>query len=317
MQFTTPIPIPDSAYPIEYTSGIVSLGSCFAVNIGAKFDYFKFRNITNPFGILFHPAAIDKFIGFAVNHKRFTEADIFFHNEQWHCYDAHSDLSDPEKDVMLSNLNTAVRNMRNALHEATHIFITLGTAWVYRHLESNTVVANCHKVPQSAFIKELLPVADIIKSLQNSIDQINQINSSASVTFTISPVRHSKDGFIENQWSKANLITALHQVLQNNENSKAGYFPSYEIVMDELRDYRFYEKDMLHPNSIAIDYIWERFTQTSITNDAQSNMKEIDSIQRGLLHRPFNTNSAQNIDFRAKLQAKINIIQQRYPHIIF
>ena len=133
MQFTTQIPIPKSTSPIDYNSNIVSLGSCFAVNMGEKLNYFKFKNTINPFGILFHPLAIEKFIGYALQQKQFTEADIFYHNERWHCFDAHSDLSNPDKDKLIENLNTAVTHTGKALRQATHLIITLGTAWVYRH----------------------------------------------------------------------------------------------------------------------------------------------------------------------------------------
>jgi hypothetical protein len=293
----------------------VSLGSCFAVNIGQKLDYFKFRNTVNPFGILFHPAAIEKFIGFAVNNKQFTEADIFFHNERWHSFDAHSDLSHTEKGVLLKRLNDAVKITSTKLAEATHIIITLGTAWVYRKIESNMVVANCHKVPQKQFIKELLPANLIKESLQNSIALLKNINKSIHITFTISPVRHIKDGFTENQWSKSNLITALHETLK--ENSNCSYFPSYEIMMDELRDYRFYAEDMIHPNKTAIEYIWERFTQAAIAPKAYQTMKQADTIQKGLQHRPFNPDSAGHAEFMAKINTEIASIKDKYPHITF
>jgi hypothetical protein len=318
MQFTTQIPIPKSNHPVDYNSQIVSLGSCFAVNMGQKFDYFKFRNTTNPFGILFSPAALEKFIGFAVNKKVFTGADIFYHNGRWHCYDAHSDVSHPEKEMLLSALTNAASYTFTALEQASHVIITLGTAWVYRHLESGALVANCHKVPQKEFTKELLSAEAIKTCLLNILKLIKGINPDVQVIVTISPVRHIKDGFIENQWSKANLISAAHQIL-HSDNSKlsARYFPSYEIMMDELRDYRFYAQDMIHPNTTAIDYIWERFTQAYITADAQETMKLADSIQKGLQHRPFNPETAQHMNFTSKLQDKIILLRQRYPHIVF
>lgn len=318
MQFTTQIPIKQNNYPIGYNSQIVSLGSCFAVNIGQKFDYFKFKNVTNPFGILFNPKALKKVIGFAVNNKTFTEADIFFHNERWHCFDVHSDLSDTNKEALLNNINQATTTLSTKLKEATHITITLGTAWVYRNNESAALVANCHKVPQKQFSKELLSAEVIKDSLRNMLSQINSINTKAQVIFTISPVRHTKDGFTENQWSKANLISALHEVLANSsiENSTY-YFPSYEIMMDELRDYRFYAPDMIHPNATAINYIWERFTETNIALEAVSTMKEVDTIQKGLQHRSFNPESEQHKAFILKLHERIDKLKEQYPYIIF
>jgi len=319
MQFTTQIPIAVSNNPINYGSHIVSLGSCFAVNIGQKFDYFKFKNTTNLFGILFHPVALQKFISYAVNNTAFTEADIFYHNERWHSYDVHSDLSHPDKEVLLANLNNAIASAHAEIKQATHIIITLGTAWVYRNIESNNLVANCHKVPQKQFIKELLSVETITQSLHEIINLVAQINTDAHIIFTVSPVRHIKDGFAQNQWSKANLITALHTALQVPALGVSGleYFPSYEIMMDELRDYRFYAEDMIHPNSTAINYIWERFTQTHITAEAQDTMKAVDTIQKGLQHRSFNPESAQHVQFLSKLQDRIGLLQKQHPHITF
>jgi hypothetical protein len=318
MQFTTQIPIPAGDHSIDYNSRVVSLGSCFAVNIGQKLNYFKFRNITNPFGILFHPEALEKFIGFAVNKKTFIEADIFYHNERWHCFDAHSDLSYPEKEVLLQRLNTAAASSHEELKSATHIIITLGTAWVYRSIETRNLVANCHKVPQKQFTKELLSTEAIKQSLHTILSLLEQVNPNLNVIFTVSPVRHIKDGFAENQWSKSNLISALHNTLSTvNCQPSTSYFPSYEIMMDELRDYRFYAEDMVHPNQIAINYIWERFTQAWITPDAQKTMEQADSIQKGLQHRSFNPESEQHKAFLLKLQDKIKSLKQQYPHISF
>lgn len=316
MQFVTQIPIVKSNNPIDYNSEIVSLGSCFAVNIGQKFNYFKFRNTTNPFGILFHPLALEKFIGYALNNKQFTETDVFYHNELWHCFDAHSDLSHPDKDVLLHNLNTACSSANARLKEASHLIITLGTAWVYRYTATDSLVANCHKVLQKEFTKELLPTAAIRQSLENCIELVKQANPGVHIIFTVSPVRHIKDGFTENQWSKANLISSLHETI-NAKQQSANYFPSYEIMMDELRDYRFYAEDMIHPSAIAVDYIWERFTEAYITPQAQETMKLADSIQKGLSHRPFNPDTAQYKQFLAKLDNKIKTLQKDYPHISF
>lgn len=318
MQFTTPIPIQQGAPAIDYNSRIVSLGSCFAVNIGQKFDYFKFRNITNLFGILFHPPAIEKIIGFAVNGTTFTEADIFFHNERWHSFDAHSDLSARESNLLLANLNSAASTLGNELKQASHIIITLGTAWVYRFTASNALVANCHKVPQKEFSKELLSVDAISQSLLNISELIISANPDAKIIFTVSPVRHIKDGFTENQWSKANLISALHSTLQLPPLGGRGlYFPSYEIMMDELRDYRFYADDMIHPNQVAIDYIWQQFTKAWITEEAQRTMAMADNIQKSLLHRPFNPDSESHKKFIANLGTKIALLQEQHPHIQF
>ena len=319
MQLTTPIPIPKSGNPIGYGSRIVSLGSCFAVNMGQKLDYFKFRNTTNPFGILFHPLALEKFISYTLQGKIFSESDIFYHNARWHCFDAHSDLSHPDKDTVLANLNAAAALAHTEINVATHLIITLGTAWVYRHNTTGELVANCHKVQQKEFSKELLSAEMIKTSLQNIIEMIRAANPSAQIIFTLSPVRHIKDGFTENQWSKANLISALHEVLAAScdPDCRLSYFPSYEIMMDELRDYRFYDRDLVHPNQLAVDYIWERFAAAYIAPEALTVMAEADAIQKGLAHRPSDPQRAQHRDFLQKLHNRIAALQEQHPHIVF
>lgn len=315
MQFRTKISIPKTSNPINYNSKMVSLGSCFAVNMAEKLDYFKFQNTCNPFGILFHPMAIEKLIDFAVSGKQFTEEDIFFHNERWHSFDVHSDWSNSSKEELIANLNAIVQSTQQQIIEATHIIITYGTAWVYRNIATNAIVANCHKVPQKQFGKEILSVATIENSIQNTLDLIQKVNPKATIIFTVSPVRHLKDGFVENQLSKAHLITALHS--SNFQLPISSYFPSYEIMMDELRDYRFYAEDMIHPNQIAIDYIWERFSEASISEESHSIMEEVHSIQKGLQHRPFNPNSESHQQFLSKLQDKMVKLQKQFPKIQF
>ncbi|MEO8532163.1 MAG: GSCFA domain-containing protein [Flavobacterium sp.] len=319
MQFRTQIPISAGQNPIDYNSEIISLGSCFAVNMAEKLDFFKFENHTNPFGIIFNPVSIERIIKRVVEQELFTEKDFFFHNERWHCFDIHSDLSNSDKEKLLENINQTAKAMLQQLTGATHIIITYGTSWIYRNIESNEIVANCHKIPQKQFSKELLSV-DIIKaSIQNTIRLIQAVNPDVKFIFTISPVRHIKDGFAENQLSKSHLFTALHQVLKthNSQFITHDYFPSYEIMMDELRDYRFYGEDMLHPNQIAIDYIWQRFSENFMAENSLLTMKEIAEIQKGLNHRSFNPESEQHLKFLSKLQQRINFLEEKFPNIRF
>ncbi|WP_158729648.1 MULTISPECIES: GSCFA domain-containing protein [unclassified Flavobacterium] len=318
MNFTTAIPIPTSKYPIDYNSKIMSIGSCFAVNMAQKMDSFKFQNSCNPFGILFHPLAFEKLLYFAVSEKKFTEEDVFFYNERWHCFDVHSDWSNAGKHELLDNLNAIVTVTKRQIIESTHVIITYGTSWVYRNIESQAIVANCHKVPQKQFQKELLSVTTIQESITKTVGLIHSLNPECKLIFTISPVRHIKDGFVENQRSKANLISALHTVLQVPPSGAEGaYFPSYEIMMDELRDYRFYADDMLHPNALAIDYIWQRFKETTISETAHALMNEVEAIQKSLAHKPFNPKSESHIKFETRLKEKITILEQQYSFMKF
>ena len=315
MNFTTKVPIEKYPNPIDYNSKIISLGSCFAENIGEKFDYFKFQNSVNPFGIIFNSVSIEKLIHRIVNKIEFTENDIFFHNDLWHCYEVHSELSNANKEDFLVILNRVLLENFNAFSNATHIIITYGTSWVYRNKTSNEVVANCHKVPQNQFEKEILSVETIEKSIQNTISLIQKINPNCNFIFTISPVRHIKDGFVENQRSKAHLLTALHSSLFHLPTSN--YFPSYEIMMDELRDYRFYANDMLHPSQSAIDYIWIKFFENYVSETEFNLMNQVCEIQRALKHRPFNPDSESHLKFLSNLNLKISKIQEVLPSIKF
>ena len=316
MQFRTSIPISKSNYPLDYNSKIMSVGSCFAVNMAEKLDYFKFQNHCNPFGILFHPLAIEKLIDFAASGKQFTENDIFFYNERWHCFDVHSDLSNSNKEELLESLNALIKSTNQYITESTHFIITYGTSWVYRNIESDSIVANCHKVPQKQFKKELLSVGEIEKSIANTLKLIHSVNPNCNIIFTVSPVRHIKDGFVENQWSKSNIISALHKIF-DFQLSTVTYFPSYEIMMDELRDYRFYAEDMLHPNKVAIDYIWKRFKETTISETAFATMDEVEGIQKSLSHKPFNPNSESHLKFESKVSEKITTLENQYSFMKF
>jgi lysophospholipase L1-like esterase len=296
--------------PISYNSKIFLFGSCFSENIGSKIEYFKFENTINPFGILFHPIAIEMLITNIVNEKIYTEKDIFFHNERWHCYEAHSELSNPSKEDLLLKLNAAISTANTQLKEVSHIIITLGTSWTYRLIETDTVVANCHKVPQKKFLKELLLIDEITNSLEAIITLIKSVNNNIEIIFTVSPVRHLKDGFVENMRSKSHLLSAIHQVVTPRDHIH--YFPSYEVMMDDLRDYRFYSSDMIHPNETAITYIWEAFKTVWIHEKSTDLMSEIDTIQKGLSHRPFNKNSKQHLLFLENLQLKISALQENH-----
>jgi len=318
MQFRTQIPISKSNYPLNYNSKIVSLGSCFAENMGEKFNYFKFQNTLNPFGIIFNPVSIEKLIYRITNQFFFTEKDIFFHNERWHCYEVHSDFSDVNQKELLGKLNTVLRISLIQLFQASHLIVTFGTSWVYRNFESNAIVANCHKMPQNQFKKEILSVGTIENSIKNTFDLIKKINPNCNFIFTVSPVRHIKDGFVENQLSKAHLISAIHSIL-NSQQCKLNteYFPSYEIIMDELRDYRFYAEDMLHPNQVAIDYIWKRFKETTISETAFALMDEVLTVQKSVAHKPFNPNSESHLKFEFKVKEKITKLESEYSFMKF
>lgn len=316
MNLQTQIPLSKQPHnQIDYNSKLFLLGSCFSENIGEKFDYYKLNSNVNPFGILFHPLAIENLITRSVNKNYYTDQEIHFVNEQWCCLDAHSKLNNISKQELLLELNNQLDETNNALQKASHVIITLGTAWVYRHIETDRIVANCHKNPQKIFLKELLSVDDVTQSLDAILAMVKSVNPNVNVLLTVSPVRHLKDGFVENTRSKSHLLSGIHQIVDLRK--KVYYFPSYEIVMDELRDYRFYKSDMVHPNQLAVDYIWNKFSSVWFSEEGLSTLKIVGNIQNKKAHKPFNPHSIAHQEFLTKLQSEIDELQEKYPQISF
>lgn len=312
MKLKTEIPIKKNSNPITYDSNVILIGSCFSDNIGNKLKYYKFNTIVNPNGILFNPVSIENVINEAVSEKHYTEDDLILFDGLWHSFNHHSKFSNSSPE--LSEKNKNVLEFHEALKATTHIFITLGTAWVYRHIKTNTIVGNCHKIPQAAFKKELLSVVEIEKKLNSILEQIKVLNPNTLVTFTVSPVRHLKDGFVENQRSKAHLLSAIHRTIYNDN---ATYFPAYEIMMDELRDYRFYKEDMVHPNKLAINYIWKKFVDVFIKEDNIKIMSTVGQLQNDLAHRPIHPESDSHKKFLATAENKLEVFRKKHPNIEF
>ena len=315
MKLLTEWPLQPQSPGIDYTSSLFLMGSCFTENIGEKLSYYQFPVVQNPFGIIFQPEAIEKLIHRIVHRTYFTGRDIFFHNEKWQSFEVHSKLNAASDEGLLKNLNSYIDHSHEKLRQTTHVILTLGTSWVYRNKTTGERVANCHKVPQNEFTKELMSVEDIIKSLFKMESAIRKIAPKTVLLLTVSPVRHLKDGFPENQLSKAHLITAIHSFLQ--EHTHVHYFPAYELMMDTLRDYRFYEEDMVHPNTTAIHYIWEKFCDQWIKKECEATMREVATIRKGLAHTFFNPDSEQAKTFKEKLRKKMEMLVKAYPFMSF
>ncbi len=307
MNFRTEIPVKKEQNTIDYNSVILLLGSCFSGTIGEKLNYYKFKSISNPFGVIFNVISIEKLLTRALDSNFFVKSDFIYHNEQWHNLDLHSDFSNSDLDVAITESNLALELVKNQILQASHSILTLGTAWIYTYKETNEFVANCHKIPQEKFTKKLLSVSEINVTINRIVSKVQQHNKNINFIFTLSPVRHIKDGFTENNRSKAHLLTAIHQVTSTN----IFYFPAYEIMLDDLRDYRFYKADMLHPNAIAVDYIWNIFKQTWLNESVYPILKKVARIQKGMQHKPFNPTSEKHKIFIEKLkQDKKNLLDE-------
>ncbi len=312
MQFRTVIDIPESSEKISYQDKIFGLGSCFVTHIKEKLDYYQFQNQINPFGIVFNPVSILKLLQYVVNQQFFEEKDLFFHQNLWKSFDLHSEFNQTDKNIFLQNINERITNAGTFLKSSDWLFLTFGTAWVYRHKASGSIVNNCHKVPQKEFEKILLSPTEITKVLNEIIHLVKTYNPSIKILMSISPVRHLKNGFVENQLSKAHLITAVHSLKE-----EIYYFPSYEILLDDLRDYRFYKDDFIHPNTLAISYIWQKFSNSFIDKDAIPTMHKVEKIRQGLAHKSFNPGSVQDINRLNKLQADIQDMQAEFSWMKF
>jgi hypothetical protein len=315
VKLQTQLPLEIQSPLIDYSSKLVLLGSCFAENMAEKFSYYKFQNEVNPLGVLFHPIAILDLLTRAHENNPYSEKDIFFSNGCWQSFQSHSRLNSISQTEILDHLNKALKSTQDQLKNASHVILTFGTAWVYEHIQSKTIVANCHKKPQREFDKSILSVDALQDTFNSIISILKSFNPKVTVVFSISPVRHIKDGFVENNLSKAHLMTALHSVINTNENTC--YFPSYELLMDELRDYRFYKQDMVHPNHIAINYIWEKFQSIWIHPETISIMQEVNQLQKGFAHKPFNPLAEEHAIFLSTLAKKAEALESRFPFMKF
>ena len=302
------------ATSIRHHESILLIGSCFTENIGSKLKQYKFSVLENPNGILFNPVSVAKSLSSYIANKHFTEVDLFYQNESWNSWEHHSRFSHPDKAACLNGINESQQEAHQFLKTADWLMITIGAAFVYE-LENNEVVANCHKVPTDKFVKRLLTTQEIENALQEMMDQLFVFNPSIKIIFTISPVRHLRDGFVENNRSKATLIQAVHQLVERQQ--QLFYFPAYELVIDDLRDYRFYAEDMVHPNYAATNYVWEKFVNVCVDETSQKLMKEINVINAAKNHKPFNPTSEQHKKFLQTNLKKTIELNKQYPYINF
>lgn len=299
---------------ISHSHKMLLIGSCFTEQIGNKLLQHKFSVLDNPHGILFNPVSIAKAIASYIENKTYGESDLFYHNELWSSWEHHSLFSSIDKAVALASINHSQNKAHQFLKEANWVLITLGSAFVYE-LENKRVVANCHKVPVDKFNKKLLAVEEVLSVLDNCIHRLFMFNPTVKIIFTISPVRHLRDGFVENNRSKAVLIQAIHHLV--NKFDKLFYFPAYELVIDDLRDYRFYAEDMVHPNYTATNYVWEKFIAVCIDESSRQLMKEIAVINSAKNHKVFNPLSVQHKKFLEVYMEKVKQLEQQYPYIDF
>lgn len=312
MEFRKKVEVPKSELRINHQTKILLFGSCFAENIGKQLLENKFSVNVNPFGVLYNPASIAQAIEMLQQNRIFTEDDIFNHQGVYRTYFHHSVFSSPDKDSFLKTINETREKASADLKEAEVLLVTFGTAYVFNLKDREKVVANCHKQPSNIFDRYKLSVSEIVFSWTKLIEESLKINPDLKILFTVSPIRHWKDGAHNNQLSKAVLLLAIDELM--NKFSNLYYFPSYEIVLDELRDYRFYAEDMIHPNDVAIQYIWDIFTATYLDEETRKLCVEWQNISRAIGHRPFNEETEEHKQFLKQTLLKVKSLRNKYPY---
>ena len=290
MELQTVVKLDKPSFRIDYSTRLMMLGSCFVEKVGAKLEYFRFKTDINPCGIVYNPLSVADTLELLLAGKRFSQADLLRNGELWVSLSHHGRFSAREAGDCLQRINSRLEKSVAHLKTTNVLVITWGTAWVYRHRQLGRVVANCHKFPATDFERFRLSPEDIEQVYTDLLSRLHSRYPDMRVLFTVSPIRHWKDGAHANQLSKAVLLLAIDKLKQRLDY--VSYFPSYEIVMDELRDYRFYTEDMLHISPQGIEYIWEKFQSLYMTSATEAWMKRIDKINKTLLHRPADPDSS-------------------------
>lgn len=314
MQFRTEIETIPSSFRIRYEDPVLLTGSCFTENIGQRLKEVLFQTVINPFGVVYNPLSVKQSLELILSGRDYTSEDLEFYNEQWYSWDHHSSFSGPDQEKVLQDINLQLTMASEFLKKASFVFISFGTAWVYRLKRTGNIVCNCHKVPAREFERKMLTVEEIHSSYKSVIQDLLDFNPQLKIIFTVSPVRHWKDGAHGNQLSKSVLHLAVNQIIEDHKNL-CEYFPSYEILLDDLRDYRYYSDDLLHPNQQAIDYIWEKFTHVYFDERTKKYIKEISGIVRASNHRLKNPGTESSKKFRKKQIERIKLLKSGLPFL--
>ena len=313
-KFQTVVEIPRFEWETGYSKKNIFMGSCFTENVGNKMAALKYDVDINPFGILYNPISVANGIRILLNEKEFTADDLIEHDGLWHSFYHHGKFSSPNKNETLQTINSRIKTSAEYFKKSDFLFLTFGTAWVYKYKTTGKTVSNCHKILAKQFKRVRLSVDEIVEIYNKLLVDIKKINPALKVVFTVSPIRHWKDGAVENQRSKATLLLAIDEIIKHSKSS-CEYFPSYEIMMDELRDYRFYTEDMIHISDVAIKHIWDKFESALISEASQKISKEVAKIIAAANHRPFNKFTKEHLSFLQKQLLKLEQLEQKYPFV--
>jgi len=314
-KFRTKIKVNPSGISIGHHSRLLGLGSCFATNIGECLVNDKFNVALNPFGVIYNPVSIGKSIKYIVNDYAFLHKDVFFHEGKWNSFDHHGSYANPDKEACLKKINTDIRIAHQSIRQLDCLIITLGTAHYYYHQPTKQIVANCHRLPSKEFVRKRLSLTEITGTLMPAIEQLKRINEKLEVILTVSPVRYLRDGMVESNRSKAALLLAADQM--SSLLSYVDYFPAYELVVDDLRDYRFFKEDMAHPNQVAVDYVYEKFQQQYFIDSTKTILNDLRKLTKAKTHRPIDPNSESHKRFLGQHLALVTQLVAKYPNLDF
>lgn len=313
--FRTTLSVPRASFDLRHSDKILCIGSCFAEHIAAHLLAGKFHVLLNPTGIVYNPLAVRRCLDLVLSDKIFTQEDLFQHEGLWHSFDHHGSFSHPDVEVTLQQINEKLAATRHFLKHTNRLILTLGSAHVFTHLPSGKVVSNCHKLPGQNFSRQRISVGESIDALVLVLTQLKSQYPAIEIIVTVSPVRYLRDGLIENQRSKATLLLALAALADSLDY--VHYFPSYELVIDDLRDYRFFEADMAHPNEQAVQYVWDHFRNTYFDEPAKTLTERIEKIMTAVRHRPLHPGTDQHRQFAKAQLEKIRDLLQTYPQLDF
>ena len=316
MDFYTHVILSPPVFGFTYEDPILLMGSCFVEHIGAKLEEAKFQIDLNPFGTLYNPASIAQALKRLLHPEPFLPEDLFQANGLYHSFNHHSRFSAETEEACLRIINERLEASARFLRDSKRLIITFGTAWVYRLKDTGEIVANCHKMPEKMFVRSRLTIGEIVGIFNDVLEDLWLYFPDVTVLFTVSPIRHWKDGAHGNQLSKATLLLAIDE-LTRRYPSQTAYFPAYEIMMDELRDYRFYADDMLHPSEAAIGYIWEQFRHYAFSAETENAFAACEAIAKAIRHRPFNPQSEAYRQFILQTLLKMERLNEKFPFFDF
>jgi len=312
LKFRTELELPNTNQNLDLLGGMIFMGSCFSDNIGQKMLDLGVPTLTNPFGVIFHPEPLLKILSQAIDSEfSYSESDLLKYDETSYSLKHHGSFKDDNAEKLLTRLNVQLDLLRDSLKKSSTLFITLGTAWGYSF--KGLVVANCHKLPSELFSKSLSTHSQLAELLNHFLRVLSEECPQLKVIFTVSPVRHIRNGIVKDSRSKAILLSAAHEAIDANSNSF--YFPSYELMMDDLRDYRFYESDLIHPNQMAIDYIFHYFSKALFSPVNNELLSELSRLLKLKKHKIKDPSSTQAIEFKAKIQRVEKELQRRKPDL--